>query len=350
MKDLGLSTCSATFIKQLIQDPMKNNPLAGTEDISSPDDVALSTGGSICLFAYWIFSSTIFDADQPEPDIYVFPEHFALLERLLEESAQSQVEGAPGTIDAVVALGLWLVEEKRLSASPGTLPSSSSSVTSPEGPTANYMVYHHLLTLISVYHPSVLVRNAASNLAGSALHADPNDRDRLRILDDLLENCMYAQLKACAVTWLREEILVAAGPGAPANPRNRNVFAGPHALDTIQFSVFQDITWVPKLDPSGLQEYWVANAPFILQAANFALFLWADGGRFAASIPKAMDTNVAVRWVKPLMVMTERLSKTSPGEGGDRSFTFGVDVLKERLGRLATTEAFKPFGIGNVQE
>lgn len=348
-RDLGLSKCSPTLVKQLIEGPMQNEPLVDTEDISSLDDIPLSTGGSVCLLAYWVFSSTVFDADQPKPDIYVFPEHFALLDQLLQDNAQSLIHSTPGTVEATVAIGLWLEDNKRISAAPTNSPLRSSE-TAPKDPTANFMSYLHLLTLIAVYHPFLPVRNAASALAGAILHADPDDDDRLRILEDLLENCMFAQLKACAVTWLREELIAAASASAAGGPPN--VFAGPEALEAVQYVVFPDLAFLAELDAAGLREHWAANAPFVLQAVNLALFLWgnkADG--FAAAVPAGMNAAVAARWAAPLWRAAEAMAAAAEGADGEGGGPprMELEVLRERLRRLAGTEAFKSLGLGEAE-
>ena len=328
---------------------MQSDPLTGAEDSSSPDDIPLSTGGSICLLAYWVFSSTVFDADQPQPDIHIFPEHYALLDLLLEDDAQSQIQSTPGTAEAIVAIGLWLEENQLISAGAATTPADSSK-TPPEDSTPNFMTYHHLLTLIAVYHPALPVRNAANSLAGSILHADPAEADRLRILEDLIENCMFAQLKASAVTWLREELIAAAASGSgSATP---GLFAGPDALDTVQYAVFPDLAFLRELDAAGIREHWAANAPFVLQAVNLALFLWAGGdtNRFATAVPPAMHAAVAERWAAPLWAAAEAMV-TEKGEAaaGEAAATMELEVLRERLRRLAATEAFKSLGLGEAE-
>lgn len=303
-----------------------------------------------------MFSSTVFDADQPKPDIYVFPDHFTLLDQLLEDDAQSQIQTTPGTAEALVALGLWLEENKLISSSPDTLPSSSSETPAEgaEGPVANFMTYHHLLTLIAVYHPSILIRNAANALAGAILHADPTEEDRLRILEDLLENCMFAQLKASAVTWLREE-LISAVTAAEGGSDAQSLFSGPEALDTVQYAVFPDLAPLRELDAAGVREHWAANAPFVLQAVNLALFLWSSGddNRFAAVVPPGMNAAVAERWAAPLWAAAETMAgdkgKEKEEEDAGGGSRIELEVLRERLRRLAATEAFKSLGLGDAE-
>lgn len=321
---------------------MNNDPLGETDDLSSPGDIALSTGGSICLLAYWVFSSTVFDADHATPVMHIFPEHFALLEQLLQDDAHGQIRNAPGTIAALIALGLWLEENKLLSAGTVTEHTTGDSAVA-ENPSGNFMTYHHLLTLVAVYHPSHQVRNAANTLAGAILHDDPVADDRLRILEDLLENCMFTNLKACAITWLREEMVAAASPstsksGTSGASTPNNIFKTPDALDTVQYAVFPSLGFLKEADQSTLQEYWVANVAFLIQAANFALFLWRGDGRLDHLVPEGMDAAVGERWAEPLLTAAETYLKGGTGE--DRKGEMEVSILKDRVEMLRGTEGF----------
>lgn len=313
---------------------MDNNPLGETDELSSPEDIALSTGGAIALLTYWVFSSTVFDADHPTPDMHVFPEHFALLDQLLQDDSQHQIMNAPGTAAAMVALGLWLEENKRISSGP-----VAENVAGTENPSGNFMTYHHLLTLIAVYHPSVQVRNAASSLAGAILHADPDSNDRLRILEDLLENCMFTNLKACAVTWLREELISASSSTTTSSADN--IFSTPDALDQIQYAVFPSLAFLKEGDQSTLQEYFTQNAGFLSQAVNFAVFLWGGDGRYKDLVPEGMDAAVGERWAEPLSSAAKAyLEAGTDKEHEERGDVFEVRLLMDRLGLLSKSEGF----------
>lgn len=340
-RDLGLTECSPNFVKNLISGPIRNDPLGELEDVTKPDDVSLSTGGSISLLAYWVFSSTVFDADHPKPDMYVFPEHFAMLDQHLQDDAQHQITSRPGTISSLVALGLWLEENKLISAGPKT-EQVTSATTAAENPAGNFMTYHHLLTLVAVYHPSIQARNAASALAGLILHADPLADDRLRILEDLLENCIFANLKACAVTWLREELIsgISSAPTPSPSPGStaHNIFATPEALDSIQYAVFPSLTFLKEADVHTLQDYWVQNSAFLLQAANFALFLWGGDGKMEGVVPEGMGAAVGERWAEPLWGAVETYLKAGEGDADeDPRGKMEVEILRDRLERLKGT-------------
>ncbi|KAF4974402.1 hypothetical protein FDECE_18669, partial [Fusarium decemcellulare] len=188
--DLGLSKMPSAQVKKALEAPISKNPLSVEPDSQDPEAIKLSTGGFLCLTAYRMFASDIFDADYDQPDVNIFPEHHTLLMRFLGDEPQAQIVGNPGTVEALIVIALWLHDQKRIVGAEKEV---------------NFMSYHHLLTLVSVFHPSLRVRNAATVLAGLILHADPDEDDRLSILEDLLENCMFSSLQACAVTWLREE-------------------------------------------------------------------------------------------------------------------------------------------------
>ncbi|KAK4039970.1 YAP1-binding protein 2 [Parachaetomium inaequale] len=348
--DLGLDSFSKTFIHQLCDGPMHSEPLE-EPDLSSPDKIALSTGGCVCLVAYWVFSSTVFDAGYPRPVFHVFPEHFAVLDKFLQDDAHAQIQKSTGTIEALIGIGLWLQFNNLLSANP-TSPLTNPT-TSPEDPTSDFMRYIHLTTLIALYHPAIQVRNAASVLAGLVLHSDPEDDDRLKILEDLLENCMFATLKARAVAWLREELLAAAAASTTASSsssqKSNNLFSTPQALEAVQYSVFPPLTSLLDLPTLDLVEYLTANVPFIMQAVNFALFLFGSKTATAGEgkgegenkwkqvLPGNMEATVRERWLEPLrevVVRVEREGKSGElgGEGIEMGPLEGELGLCRRLG------------------
>lgn len=369
---------------------MHSEPLAQLGDLTTPDEIALSTGGCVCLVAYWVFSSTIFDASRPQPEMHIFPEHFAVLDKFLQDDAQAQIQNSVGTIEALLAIGLWLQSNNLISAHP-TSPLTNPT-TSPEDPTSDFMRYIHMTTLIALYHPALQVRNAASVLAGLVLHSNPSDDDRLKILEDLLENCMFATLKARAVAWLREELIAASPPtsssattapttAAPSQPpqeqqpqqeqqeqqevqqqqQQQSLFATPQALEAVQYVVFPPLASLLDLPTTqDLAEYLAANAPFLMQAVNFALFLWSsssssssDENRWKHVLPANMEATVRERWFEPLREVVERVVKEEGKQGGGELGELGegmgvlmgeVGVLRERLGRLEGVAGFRARG------
>jgi hypothetical protein len=346
---LGLSLESREFLEAVVNGPLQNNPLAGTDDgVYSPAQVSLPSGGSVALLAYRVFSNDVFEADQPQPQLFAFPEYYSILEKFLQDDAQGQIVSNPGAIDAVVALGLWLVHHGSV------VPEKPDQLEEVE---ADYMNFHMLLTLIAVYHPAIHVRNAATTLAGLILHADPDANDRLKILYDLLENCMFGTLKACAVTWLREELMAASSTGIGSGPTS-SPFSGPEAVDTVQYAVYPNLESMRDADKETLSEWWAQNAAFVLQAVNFALLLFHDQGTFAHVVPDGMATAIEMRYVDPLAAMAEALAKGARSEGdaataphdAKSELALEVDILQDRLRRLRATKKFHGVAVGDNKE
>lgn len=318
-RDLGLSKMPSAEVKKALEAPISKNPLSVEPDPKNPDAIKLSTGGFLCLTAYRMFASDIFDADYDQPDVNIFPEHHTLLKRFLGDEPQAQIVGNPGTVEALIVIALWLNDQKRLVG-----PSAEKGV--------NFMSYHHLLTLVSVFHPSLRVRNAATVMAGLILHSDPDEDDRLSILEDLLENCMFSSLQACAVTWLREEMIAAHKAGSKGR------FATPECLDGLQYTLFQDLVYLNDTDSVELWEYWVQNAPFHLQVANFALFLFG-GQDYKDLAPAGMAAAIEHRYVNPLLSAAKKLreaveKKELDGQEVEGEVLMQLDILTDTLERV----------------
>ncbi|KAI8715482.1 hypothetical protein NCS52_01056000 [Fusarium sp. LHS14.1] len=318
-RDLGLSRLPSAEVKKALEAPISKNPLSVEPDPKNPDAIKLSTGGFLCLTAYRMFASDIFDADYDQPDVNIFPEHHTLLKRFLGDEPQEQIVGNPGTVEALIVIALWLNDQKRLVG-----PSAEKGV--------NFMSYHHLLTLVSVFHPSLRIRNAATVMAGLILHSDPDEEDRLSILEDLLENCMFSSLQACAVTWLREEMIAARKAGSKGR------FATPECLDGLQYTLFQDLVYLNDTDSVELWEYWVQNAPFHLQVANFALFLFG-GKDYKDLAPAGMAAAIEHRYVNPLLAAAKKLreaveKKELDGQEVEGEVLMQLGILTDTLERV----------------
>ncbi|KAJ4119901.1 YAP1-binding protein 1 [Fusarium equiseti] len=319
-RDLGLAKLPSDEVKKVLKSPFAVNPMSVEPDPKNPEAIKLSSGGFLCLTAYRMFASDIFDANYEQPNAHIFPEHHNLLKRFLGDEPQTQIEGNPGTVEALLVIALWLHDQKRLVG-----PSAADDKD------ATFMSYHHLLTLVSVFHPSLRVRNAATVLAGHILHQDPDEEDRLNILEDLLENCMFSSLQACAVTWLREEIIAAQRDGSKGR------FADSDCLDTLQYTLFQDLDYLADTDLEALWEFWIQNAPFHLQVANFALFLFGGQG-YRNLAPAGMAAAVEHRYASPLLAATKRLrealdKKDIDGQGQGDEVQMQLDILTDTLER-----------------
>jgi hypothetical protein len=322
-------------MKAILDAPIAKDPLLVDEvDTEHIEDVNLSTGGFVCLIGYWNFAADIFDAHHTLPELSLFPDHHNLLQRFLDDEPQIQIVGNPGTVESLILMAVSSVGHH------GVLqPTGTGSETDTDGK-SQYMSYHHLLTLVSVFHPNIRVRNAATELATKVLHANPDPNDRLAILEDLLENCMFATLQAEAVRWLREELLSAyqssTSPdlSTPASP-----FSTSDAVEKLQYSLFPALTHLgdPATPISELQEYWAQNAEFHLKVANFALFLF--GGKEGQTghpeqTPKGMKAAVGEKYVEPMLECVKRLEAESEKEEGADKIS-ELALMREALERVS---------------
>jgi hypothetical protein len=294
-------------------DPIVTDPLSVEPDPKVPEGIKVSTSGFWCLTAYWLFASEVFDGDYDQPAMYIFPDHFDILNNLLSEDPQGRIAKNPGIVDALVGIGLWLEKRGRL-AKEGTKP--------------DYMAYHHLLSLCSVLHRDIAIRNVATSLAGSVLHADPDAEDRLRILEDLLENCVFSSLQACAVTWLREEMV------QNQKCKTDGPFSTADSIESLQYALFPNLGFLGEMDSSAFLEYWAENHPFHLQVANFAMFLFASGGAYAHMVPDGMPAAVEQRYVEPLLEAARSMQADVLEATHGPEMAIQLGILVDRLSRL----------------
>lgn len=308
-------------LREILQAPIVRDPLAIDFDPANIDEIKISGGGLLCLIAYWVFAGDVFDADQPRPEMHMFPDHQQLLKHYIGDDPQSEILNNPGTIESLVVLAIWLDGQKKLA--PGGAADASAK--------DNYMPYHHLITLVSVFHPNIRVRNAATVIAGAVLHSDPDEDDRLAILEDLLENCMFASLQACAVTWLREEVISARKAGSKGR------FSSPDCFESVQYTLFPDLTYLNEADIDTLLDFWAEGSPFHLQAANFALFLF--GKDYKDLAPAGMAAAIEHRYVQPLLQAAKSLAQAvDKGEvekpEDHKNTVMELGILKDTLERV----------------
>ncbi|ATY67374.1 hypothetical protein A9K55_000236 [Cordyceps militaris] len=319
--DVGLSKLSSDAVKEAFAaSPICTDPLSGELDSAKPEALGLATGGLAALVAYWMFATDLFDAQYSVPDFHIFPHHQALLHNFLGDSPQDQIAQNPGVAEALIVIGVWLHTQSRL-LDPGAAP--------------DFMAYHHLLTLFGVFHTNPRVRQSAISLAGLVLHAAPED-ERFAILEDLLENCMFASLQSCAVSWAKDEIIAARQAKAGAGGK----FATAEGLERLQYALFPDLTHLQDeaQDAEALLEFWAQAWPFQLQVANFAVFVFGD--RYRDMAPAGMAAAVEHRYVEPLLHMAAVLREAGAQDktaldGATVDQAVGtLDILTDTLGRV----------------
>lgn len=272
------------------------------------DNIQLCFWGMLCLVAYWMFSTDVFAANHPQPEMYLFPDHLKLLEKFMKEDPPPEINRFSGLVDALLAIGLGLRHRSLITA---------------DYEKPNSMAYHHYLSIILVFHPDIDIRNAGTVYAGQILHAEPTDEKRFEILEDLFANCDYASLKSCAVQWLKEEIIEAKKLGSALH-----YFTNPDNIDRLQHYIFPDLLWMPDAtNPQEVVEYWALNGIFLLQAANFAYFLFA--GNYRDIVPPGMGAAVEHRFAEPLINAAPRIAASWGWEEEKAKFAVAVDRLAD---------------------
>ncbi|RYP62303.1 hypothetical protein DL771_009788 [Monosporascus sp. 5C6A] len=310
--DLGVDKCPEPFVVRIYErsdDPDAKHSGDSPAEMwreftSASQNMQPSQLGIVCLLAYWMFSAEVFAAPHPRPEMYIFPHHLRLLEMFAEENPQQEVNKHKGVADALLAIGLVLKHRNLITG----------------GDEPNIMAYHHHLSLILVFHPDIQVRNAATVFAGSIFHEEPEDEKRFEIMEDLFVNCDYPSLKSCAVQWLKEEIIAARKAGLS------NRFVSPESIDKLQSYIFPDLRFLSEeQNPQAVLEYWALNGVFLLQAVNFAYFLFAEPQQDV--VPTGMANAVERRFADPLINAT---GKVQAGWGWDEAkttFKFAIDRL-----------------------
>lgn len=137
------------------------------------------------------------------------------------------------------------------------------------------------LSLLSANTPSAPLRYHAHLLTSRLLHAHPNENLRLSFINDTLQHCPYETLKASAVGWLKDEILLAA-----SNNNNNNNTDKAEADDYATSSIFKTTParlleiCSPYLfhNPSSLAAMshaeFLAHRPFFLAVLNLCYFFF----------------------------------------------------------------------------
>ncbi len=142
-------------------------------------------------------SSTFFDALVSLPRLSLVPDFAAILASSLGDSATGSTgaESEP-LIDAVLFLGFLVTN-------------TQSNV--PAWHDNDHVITNILqrLSLLSANMPSPVLRYHAHLLTSIMLHLNPSENSRLAFIRDTLEHCPFENLKASAIGWLKDEILVA---------------------------------------------------------------------------------------------------------------------------------------------
>jgi len=184
----------------------------------------------------------------------------------------------PGIVDSILAIGLYLE-------------STNAFVSGPLSDTT-YLQHLQTISLLSAQNPSPTLRYAAHTLTSSLLHAHPTDRLRLTFITDTLENCPFETLKASAVSWLKEELIIA------HKRKSDNAFSSTIALAAAQPYLFPDTSALDSAsDAEAIQEL-AQVFPFHIAVVNFLYFI--TNANFAHIVPPGMTAVVEEIYLGPL--------------------------------------------------
>ncbi|KAI6250512.1 hypothetical protein HI914_01434 [Erysiphe necator] len=283
-QDFGLmqhDTLFAVFVKE--------NPLVEQEFQESDDfldNLPTSSAGSLLIAANSIFASIKLKSQLPLPQLTIFPDHVRLVKIFIEAQGSDLIAGKLlGVIDAILLLGLWLESENKFVSGPLD--------------DEEFLKYLQWLSYLSTITPSSSLRSAAHILSSSILHAHPIDRLRLTFISDTLENCPYESLKASAVSWLKEELII-------ASERNtNNVFTSTTALVATQPFLFPATLGMLDASDKELIDEVNNSFPFHMAVLNFLVLLC--GNKYHHILPTTMLNVAEEIYVRPLKTVCKKL-------------------------------------------
>ena len=294
---------------------------------SSPDHIPLSPVGCLFLVAYLVFSSILFDTNFSLPPMSIYPGHSELAKQFLGTHGPATVGSEEeGVIDAVLSIGLWLERSKKIFS----------------GPLEDEDFLRHLqtLSLLSANHSSPTTRYIAHSLTSSILHAHPKDSSRLTFITDTLENCPYESLKACAVAWLKEEII------------NSVTYQPQSHFSTVAFSsakpfLFPDLTLLVNASDRDALEEIKRDFSFHMAVLNFLYFL---GGRaYRHVISREVLPIVVYVYLDPLGIVLGRL-QSSISLGGEMYGTLEKDEAETASAEIELLGNRLLLCVDNIEE
>ena len=304
IRDLGLTDYPALFeaIYKFESHPSEYD----TEENypSTPEDIPLSQAGSLFLMTSFVFASVLFGSNDIQPSISLFPDHAKLVSHFIGTGGPQLIGSEEsGVIDAILALGLWLEHTNKFVH--GALEDE------------DYLQHLQSLSLLSANTSSPSLRYAAHVLTSSILHAHPVDRVRLTFITDTLEHCPYEALKASAVSWLKNEIII-------AEERNsENIFASTFALGAAQPYLFPSTEPIAKANAEELVQQLTQSFPFHMAVVNFLYFVGSK--QYSHVIPSGMMSVVEEIYLGPLRNAEEKAV----------SFLLGSSTLDAALAEVA---------------
>ncbi|KAL8895657.1 MAG: hypothetical protein Q9192_003514, partial [Flavoplaca navasiana] len=249
---------------------------------TSASEVPLSRPGCLYLLCASYASAVLFDAPSKESPETENAKFFSLLGDFLGDPSSSTLGSENlALIDSLLFFGHYTLQSNDL----------RSFLERPKNDPAFTQTLQYF-SIISANTPSAALRYVAHLLTSKILHAQPNDLMRLSFIKDTLQHCPYENLKASAVGWLKDEILMANPPGAAKTPNESSteetnektvpsIFATPTCIATLAPHLF--------LSPANMdKDEFCAHESFFLAALNlYYLLLTKEGLNEKLDLPGA---------------------------------------------------------------
>ncbi|KAJ9638797.1 YAP1-binding protein 1 [Coniosporium tulheliwenetii] len=279
---LDLEITSEELLTIILDTTAEPHGLPSEEDDppASAQDIPLSKHGALFMFTAREVSEVLHGARPTAPPINIFPQHATVLQNYIDIADPATIgTQEEAIVDTIIALGLLALSKNNIGE-----PASDEEFT----------LYLQSTSLLSANSPSPTLRYHAHYLTASVLRSHPSDTVRLSFIRDTLEHCPYENLKACAVGWLKGEIIEAnpptplsasksaAGPSsdphAPSSTDQKDadpsIFTTPFALSTVAPHLFPDLTH-DLAAPSLAESYtnFKTSLSFYLATLNFYYLL-----------------------------------------------------------------------------
>lgn len=239
----------------------------------------------------------------------IFPDHAKLVARFFDSAVPSSI----AIVDAIVAIGLWLEH--------------SNKFVSGEFKDNDFMAHLRALSLWSATNPSPGLRYCTHKLTSAILHAHPVDAMRLTFISKTLQGSSDEfgdiALKASAITWLKEELIIA------HERKSQNLFSTTSALLETKSHIFPNLSSLVDKPDEELTEDLVQSFAVHMAALNF-LFLVA-GEQYKNVVPSGMMKEVQSEFLAPLKTTQERALKSLVLAEDSEAPHTELDLLGEQI-------------------
>ncbi|EON64110.1 hypothetical protein W97_03340 [Coniosporium apollinis CBS 100218] len=349
---LDLEITSEELLATILDTTAEPTGLPSEEDDppASAQDISLSKHGALFMFTAREVSEVLHGARPTAPPINIFPQHATVLQNYIDVADPATIgTQEEAIIDTIIALGL--------------LSLSKNNIGEPDSD-EQFTLYLQSTSLLSANSPSPTLRYHAHYLTASVLRSHPSDTVRLSFIRDTLEHCPYENLKACAVGWLKGEIIEANPPtplpasasaSAPAaelssespaplstdqEAKDPSIFTTPLALSTVAPHLFPDLTH-DLAAPSLVESYtnFKTSLSFCLATLNFYyLLLCAKHLHKPLDVPGMHQENdIGGSYLWPLRQAVGRF-REGLEEGGQLADEEGEEGAKMGLAELRLLE------------